>query len=140
MIERTVKLTDDRVIDFLDKNFKSVNRGAQECTLYYSYIRNATLWSLKGKFTDSELFYLLDALRDYTIRESDARLNTVKSTIVEGFTSQKYQVNPNDLIRKVESLNNYQSFILIEFLVTYWQLKKVEKDLYIKVLEPIKDK
>lgn len=136
----TVKLTDDRAVEFLDKNFRSVNRGAQDCIRYYSFMRNATLWSLRGKFTVRELFYLLDALRGYAIRESDARINTLKSAIVEGFTSHNHQVNPNELIRKIEPLNHHQTFILTEYLVTYWQLKGIDKEEYLKVLEPIETK
>jgi hypothetical protein len=38
----------------------------------------------------------------------------------------------------VESLNNHQTFIITEFLVTYWQLKGIDKEEYLKDLEPIK--
>lgn len=117
-------------VERLTSEYPSLGFAAKRAAESWTYIRQGSIQEIKGKFTDNELLYLVEMVKDSPINykkasNKDYILADLKySQAYETALVKKYNIRFEELISKVEILTSAQVFFLNDFIHLYWEKLK----------------
>lgn len=114
--------------------FENVYQGLQTCASSFLELRRKALREIKGKFSTAELHSLID-LHNSTI--FDAKIASMSGAFIASVEDAnsldglcaKWEIDFDSLIRKLKSLNDFQSFFLSFECYAFWYGKNAGNDL-----------
>lgn len=124
--------TSETVEGLLQSVFATKTKGAATVLDAWQYLRKNTLNELKGKFTEQELYALIDAHNGLIFEPKFARAELIKieieDTIKYSQFSQNWDFNEDEFFAKIESLSSAQAYFLLEEIQRFWNKLSAEEN------------
>lgn len=123
---------EDQIVEKIEEVYPSLNFAATRITRVLPFLRRAILETLKGKFLEKELKYILD-MRNATLFEAHMSLNPQylimeieDSDKYEGL-GQKWDVVVKGLCDKIAQLAVGEIYFLTDWLDMFWRGGKLTR-------------
>ena len=116
------------------KDFKSLYGGVSMAAESWPFLRLFAIQELKRKLKKGEIAAIADAYNGIEIDVSMSTPAIVAESLrdAEEFEklSLKWEINMNELIKKVESLTTAQTYFLILEVHRFWSIEEKTKDFH----------
>lgn len=132
-----ITLRSNPKLDLLEQRlaevFENKSSGAEMAIDAWFCMRKYTLFELKGKFTEEELYALVDAYNgtifepQYASSPQFIRIQIEDSIKFSGF-SQDWKFKREEFLKKIDSLTAAQSYFLLEEIQRFWNKESDKKD------------
>jgi hypothetical protein len=132
---------EDQSREFLSTNFSTLNAGAEYVLDGFPMLYNRALHEIKGHFSDEELSFLVEALKETKLSPQLAG-QQFKIFCDDAMTfrnlDDKWQIKRNVFLKKIEDITSFQMACLEIWAKKFWfaKWKKGDKNLreYVKLL------
>ena len=112
--------------DFLSKHFNTLNAGAEYVLDGYPMLYNRTLFELKGKFSNSELSFLVEAIKETKLSPQLAGQQLkiyCDDAMLFHQLHEKWHIERTQLLEKIDGTSAFQTACLEIWAKKYWHGK-----------------
>ena len=129
-----------KIAENIKKTFGVIEKGAHAMFTGWFAIQKRMMYELKEKFSKKELQLLIELQNSHILSPDACSPDMLSALVQDGCTydglDEKWKVNKDTLIEKVQKLSFSQSLILQTYLNNFWYGSKEEKNMddYLSIL------
>jgi hypothetical protein len=114
---------EDQTRDYLSKHFSTINAGAEYVLDGFPMLYNRALHEIKGRFTEEELSFLVEAFKDTKLGAQLAG-QQLRVYCDDAMTfrklDEKWHLERDGLLQKIREMPSFQTACLEIWARTYW--------------------
>ena len=123
IMKKTTPRINDKTAEFLTENFKSLNAGCEFTLELMYHLYRKEMHDMKGAFTRDELMLIIDLFNGHALNPESTGTSFwwhITEGIKYDYLDEKWGVKKEDMQKKAEALNSFQTACLEIWASGFW--------------------